>query len=175
MRLDPDEVRRARERLGYSIELGAQKAGVAKNSLLRAEHGGDIRPSTARKLAAALEVEVSDLLGTPEAPKDEAPSLQQSLDDMLKEERRAEAIRELENRVGHALLLQLSVAEIEELVTGEDGRERLEELREEYAAEDVLDRDSAAYVATMYLYGFLCRLSHKEEARAVLVAAGLEA
>ncbi|MDP8951331.1 MAG: hypothetical protein M3N18_03660 [Actinomycetota bacterium] len=39
-----------------------EKAGTSKNSVLRAEHEGEIRPLTARKIAEALGVEVADLL-----------------------------------------------------------------------------------------------------------------
>jgi len=74
--------------LGYGIETTAQAAGVSKNSVLRAEHGEDIRPVTARKIAGALNVEVADLLGT-EYPKGERrSSLEPSFEDALADERR---------------------------------------------------------------------------------------
>ena len=62
MRLERDKLMRSREMLGYGLEKTAEVAGVSKNSVLRAEHGEDIRPGTARKIARALEVEVRDLL-----------------------------------------------------------------------------------------------------------------
>jgi transcriptional regulator with XRE-family HTH domain len=65
---------RAREMLGYGVEKTAEEAGVSKNSVLRAEHGEDIRPGTARKIAAALGVRVADLIGESETLKVEAPS-----------------------------------------------------------------------------------------------------
>jgi DNA-binding XRE family transcriptional regulator len=49
--------------LGYGIEKTAEEAGVSKNSVLRAEHEKDIRPITARKIAAALRVPVAHLTG----------------------------------------------------------------------------------------------------------------
>src|SRR5215218_4958145 len=55
--------------LGYGIETTAQEAGVSKNSVLRAEHEEDIRPVTARKIAAALDVRVADLIGESETLK----------------------------------------------------------------------------------------------------------
>lgn len=67
MKLDREKLIRARELLGYGIETTADAAGVSKNSVLRAEHEEDIRPVTARKIAAALEVRVADLLGKAEA------------------------------------------------------------------------------------------------------------
>lgn len=69
MRLDPEKVRRARESLGYSIEATGEVAEISPNSVLRAEHGEEIRPSTARRLARALNTEVAELY-----PKVEAPS-----------------------------------------------------------------------------------------------------
>jgi transcriptional regulator with XRE-family HTH domain len=62
LRLDGNKVRRARERLGYSMEVAGEQAEVSKNSILRAEHGEDIRPVTARRIARALAVEVADLI-----------------------------------------------------------------------------------------------------------------
>ena len=55
--------------LGYGLEKTAQEAGVSKNSVLRAEHEEDIRPVTARKIAAALDVSVADLIGESETLK----------------------------------------------------------------------------------------------------------
>jgi len=63
LRLDNVKVRRARERVGLSIESAAENAGVAKGSFLRAEHGEEIRPSTARRIAEnGLGVRVADLV-----------------------------------------------------------------------------------------------------------------
>jgi len=66
MRRSPASVKsllqRAREMLGYGIEKTAQEAGLSKNSVLRAEHEENIRPVTARRIAAALGVNVADLL-----------------------------------------------------------------------------------------------------------------
>jgi transcriptional regulator with XRE-family HTH domain len=69
VRFDGNKVRQARERLGRTMEMVGQEADVSKNSILRAEHGGDIRPVTARKIAQALGVEVVDLVEEPTAPK----------------------------------------------------------------------------------------------------------
>jgi transcriptional regulator with XRE-family HTH domain len=69
LKLDRDRLQRAREMLGYSIEMAAREAGVSKNSVLRAEHKEDIRPVTARKIAAALGVAVADLIGESESSK----------------------------------------------------------------------------------------------------------
>jgi len=73
LRLDKDRLQRAREMLGYGLEKTAQEAGVSKNSVLRAEHEEDIRPVTARKIAAALDVSVADLIGASEALKAQPP------------------------------------------------------------------------------------------------------
>lgn len=73
MKLDRSKVIRAREMLGYGVEKTAEEAGVSKNSVLRAEHEEDIRPVTARKIAAALGVRVADLIGESETLKVQPP------------------------------------------------------------------------------------------------------
>ena len=73
MKLDRDRLQRAREMLGYGLEKTAQEAGISKNSVLRAEHEEDIRPVTARKIAAALDVPVADLIGESETLKAQPP------------------------------------------------------------------------------------------------------
>ncbi len=72
MKLDRDRLIRAREVLGYGLEKTAEEAGISKNSVLRAEHEEDIRPSTARKIATALGVDVAALYGE-EMPSPKAP------------------------------------------------------------------------------------------------------
>jgi transcriptional regulator with XRE-family HTH domain len=73
LKLDRDRLQRAREMLGYGLEKTAQEAGISKNSVLRAEHEEDIRPVTARKIAAALDVPVADLIGESETLKAQPP------------------------------------------------------------------------------------------------------
>jgi transcriptional regulator with XRE-family HTH domain len=88
LKLDEDRVRRKRERLGLTVAMLAQKAGTSKNTILSAEHGGDIRPTTARKIAKALDVEIDDLLGESEGPLGEARPSQLTLNGAFEEERR---------------------------------------------------------------------------------------
>ena len=97
MKLDEDKVRASRERQGLTVALLAQRARTSKNTILSAEHGGDIRPTTARKIAAALGVVISDLL-----PEDadsplggRPPSVQLTLNGVLAEERRRPTESEL--------------------------------------------------------------------------------
>jgi transcriptional regulator with XRE-family HTH domain len=73
LKLDRDRLQRAREMLGYGLEKTAQEAGISKNSVLRAEHEEDIRPVTARKIAAALDVPVANLIGESETLKAQPP------------------------------------------------------------------------------------------------------
>jgi transcriptional regulator with XRE-family HTH domain len=84
LRLDEDTVRGTRERLGLTLAMVAQRAGTSKNTVMSAEHGADIRPTTARKIAEALGVEIVDLLGASDSPKAVASPSQP-------EERRSEA------------------------------------------------------------------------------------
>jgi len=92
LKLDRERLIRARERLGYAIETVAEEAGVSKNSVLRAEHGEDIRPLTARKIATALGVTVADLYREPDYPKAGAPP---SLFNGLREEDEERRLRYL--------------------------------------------------------------------------------
>jgi DNA-binding XRE family transcriptional regulator len=74
LKFDSKKVRRARELQGYSLDTAAKEVGVAKNSFLRAEREEEIRPVTARKIAAGLQVRVADLIKEEEAdPLAEAP------------------------------------------------------------------------------------------------------
>ena len=84
MKLDPAVVVEARERLGLTIEMAAERAEVSKNSISRAEHGLDIRPITARRIAHGLGLEVRDLY-----PKAAAPTSSPKETD---EERRANTV-----------------------------------------------------------------------------------
>jgi len=61
LRLDPERTLEARERLGLSVAMAAKRADVAKSSISRAEHGEEIRPATARRIATAYGVSVADL------------------------------------------------------------------------------------------------------------------
>ncbi len=62
MKLKRERLKRARDRLGWSMKEVAANAGVDETTVLNAEHGKEIRPITARRLAAGLGVEVVDLL-----------------------------------------------------------------------------------------------------------------
>jgi len=60
--VEGEVVRRLRQRLALSQEDLAQLAHVSPNTIIRLEAGtGPARPSTIRKLAAALEVDVREL------------------------------------------------------------------------------------------------------------------
>ncbi len=66
MKLDGKKVRWHRDRLGWTLDALAEKAEVAKGTVLRAEHGEDIRPSSGRRIARAFRVEIPELI--PEKP-----------------------------------------------------------------------------------------------------------
>jgi transcriptional regulator with XRE-family HTH domain len=51
-------LRRIRENQGLTQRALAARAGIAKSTISRGETGGEIRISSVRKLAAALEVRI---------------------------------------------------------------------------------------------------------------------
>jgi transcriptional regulator with XRE-family HTH domain len=84
------ELREIRLRRGLSQADLSAITGVAEFTISEIESGkrANPRPSTLRKLAQALEVEVADLYGEPAYPKDIAPSPEPSLFNGLEDERR---------------------------------------------------------------------------------------
>jgi transcriptional regulator with XRE-family HTH domain len=58
-----------RETRGETQVSLAEKAGVTQYTVLRAEHGENMRPSTARRLAEVLGITVSDLQEKPPVPR----------------------------------------------------------------------------------------------------------
>jgi DNA-binding XRE family transcriptional regulator len=73
LRLDADEVRQARERLGYTTREAARISRLSENTYLRAEHDREITPPTARKIAEAFGLKVADLYPKAEAPPKALP------------------------------------------------------------------------------------------------------
>ena len=55
-------LRRLRERQALSQKGLAERAGISHVTVVQAEAGGDVRPTTARKLAEALGVEPAELM-----------------------------------------------------------------------------------------------------------------
>ena len=62
MILDGNKVTRARELQRYGIIQAAEALGVSKNSILSSEHGRNINPGTARKIAKGYGVTIADLV-----------------------------------------------------------------------------------------------------------------
>ncbi len=122
------ELAKVRRSRGFSQRALAEEAGVSPSSIYEIEVGRrKPNPSTLRKLANALGVEVVDLLEEEERPKAAAPL---SLAEWL------------EARCGHAYLA-LSEEEIEELFEALSGREDEEERKRE-----LLSAIHAEYLAT---------------------------
>jgi transcriptional regulator with XRE-family HTH domain len=67
-------LREWREARGLIQNDLARAAGVSKFTVVRIEHGANTHPDTARKLAKALEIDVTDLMESPPVPKVPAPS-----------------------------------------------------------------------------------------------------
>jgi transcriptional regulator with XRE-family HTH domain len=63
MEVDVETLKALRQKQVLTVAELAQKAGVSKNTISKAENGGSVYPSTVRKLARALGVEPSDLVG----------------------------------------------------------------------------------------------------------------
>jgi DNA-binding XRE family transcriptional regulator len=70
VKLDAERVVEGRERLGLTQVDAAEQAEIAPGSWFRAEHGLDIRPITARRIARSLDLEVSDLYPKALAPQE---------------------------------------------------------------------------------------------------------
>src|SRR5215217_4718056 len=84
-----EQLARLRELKGFSQRALAKESGVSPATIYELENGRrKPNPSTLRKLASALDVEVAGLLGT-EYPKEERrSSLEPSFNDVLADERR---------------------------------------------------------------------------------------
>lgn len=78
-----------REARGWNQQMLADEAGVGKSTVVRAELGDSVRPSSAAKLAEALEVSVMDLQERPPTPlADASPSDSDVVEDYAEERRR---------------------------------------------------------------------------------------
>ena len=64
MKLLHDELRRAREKAGLSQQALAERAGIPRNQVVRAERGENITVDTLRKIVAHLPVTELTLLDT---------------------------------------------------------------------------------------------------------------
>jgi DNA-binding XRE family transcriptional regulator len=98
LKLDEHKVRGTRERRGLTLAMVAQRAGTSKNTVLSAEHGADIRPTTARKIAEALNVEIDDLLLEQAHPLGQAPPSNQP--PLFNGEQERRAIEALDTHLG---------------------------------------------------------------------------
>ncbi|PLS85492.1 MAG: XRE family transcriptional regulator [Actinobacteria bacterium] len=62
MEVDVETLKELRRQRVLTIVDLAERAGVSKNTISKAERGGSIYPATIRKIARALEVEPSELV-----------------------------------------------------------------------------------------------------------------
>jgi transcriptional regulator with XRE-family HTH domain len=130
MRLDHERVHWHRDRLGWTLDTLAEKAKVAKGTVLRAEHGEDVRPSSGRRIAQALGTELSELI--PDKPGTTSPKGSAPLSFKVW----------LEERCGSAYLA-MSMEELETLFESLDNTEKETEKRRE-----IFDKIHREYLAT---------------------------
>jgi transcriptional regulator with XRE-family HTH domain len=84
-----EQLARLRELKGFSQRALAKQSGVSPATIYELENGRrKPNPSTLRKLASALDVEVADLLGADYPKEERRSSLEPSFNDVLAEERR---------------------------------------------------------------------------------------
>lgn len=123
-----------RRNRGFSQRTLAKAAGVSPSTIYALESGthAGAHPSTAKKLAEAMGVEVADILGALESPKAPAPpSPETSFNDILAEERRRE---ELDIALSKKLHQQLDA----QLKALRERRTEAETYRDHYEAENYL-------------------------------------
>ncbi len=62
--VDVVKLKNLRKQRVLTIEQLAEKAGVSKNTISKAERGGSVYPSSIHKIATALQVDASELVKT---------------------------------------------------------------------------------------------------------------
>lgn len=66
MYLSREKLIRYRERFGYSQTMLGERAGVHRDTIVNAERGDNVRPTTSFKIATVLGVPVAELIREPE-------------------------------------------------------------------------------------------------------------
>ena len=122
MRVDGEKVKHRRERLALSIDAASNVAEVAPQTWLRAEHGGELRPSSVRRIAESLGAAPEDLLEkAPAPPSPEAP--EEASEEKWRED--LDKLRELLSNAGaRTTHLALQDAEFEGLWEGKSAEQR---------------------------------------------------
>jgi transcriptional regulator with XRE-family HTH domain len=143
------KLREIRLRRGFSQADLSAVTGVAEFTISEIESGkrANPRPSTLRKLAQALEVEVADLFEDARPPLGPAPTSQQpTLNGELEEERRAAWEAAVENARGLRESGQTRMTELLSLWRASRERQEEEDARLEYLKEmaDLLARANKA-------------------------------
>jgi len=62
LRLSGKKVREGREQLALSVDDASEGAGVSPHTWLRAEHGGELRPTSVRRIASYLGASPAELM-----------------------------------------------------------------------------------------------------------------
>jgi transcriptional regulator with XRE-family HTH domain len=102
MRRTMEQLARLRKLKGYSQRALAKESGVSPATIYELENGRRRpNPSTLRKLAQALEVEVADLLLGGEYPKEQSSSHEPTFSEALEEERQLGAAKTFTDNLNH--------------------------------------------------------------------------
>ena len=97
-----EQLARLRKLKGYSQRALAKESGVSPATIYELENGRRRpNPSTLRKLAQALEVEVADLLLGGEYPKEPSSSHEPTFSEALEEERQLGAAKTFTDNLNH--------------------------------------------------------------------------
>ena len=116
----------------------AEAAHVGKSTVVRVELGADVRPTSAAKIAEALEVSIADLQERPPVPKADAPSSGSVEEDPVEERR-----RELRDTAERFFEAQDLLNEWVEFYAEAEDQQRLEQVAD---LANIVSFGAAAYV-----------------------------
>jgi len=174
VKLDADKVRWHRDSRGWTLDTTAEKAEVALGTILRAEHGEDIRPSSGRRIARAFGVDVSELVpdkpGVLVHPLAEAPEAgRPSIIDIASDAARRQVALEKQAMARARETAEMEGLEKAQMIDMSPANEAMRRLREEYSlsgndAEALVDFALADARKDEELAALRSRLQEREQA-----------